>query len=310
MSRYYCGYNPPPSNFKTFFPEKYKDRLKRLPDLGKMRKSWEINKRFTLIMLHVFADDIRVLEKWMDMVYQLAAPGELQGEMDFYVDDMWQSYIFNEDNFEFFRNDDDFSVDSYPLIYVVSPTGQVHFFGDFRGPKLPDVETLRNFCHEVKGGTIRELSYRDPKVEDINLDSWNEVIYTSDEDIALCLYDSLKNGTEVNNSLMKNLDQLGDKLKQESVKLYKMDISGVSVPKKFTVESTPAFFVLQAAQKHNPQRCKYELGVWSMLRFVCENSTEELSYYNRRGHLRLHANLLVHINDFFDLSNNKHGYFM
>ncbi|KAH8353882.1 hypothetical protein KR084_011585, partial [Drosophila pseudotakahashii] len=233
MSRHYCGYNPPPPNFNTFFPEKYKDRLQRLPNFGKLRQTWEIHKRPTLVMLHVFADDFGALEKYVEIAYQLAAPEVLSGEMDFYVDDMWQSYIFNEEDFSFFRDDDGFSVDSLPLIYAIGTTGEVFFFGEFDGPKVADLESLRDFCEQVIGGTVKEPTAKEPKVEDINLDNWNELLYASDDDIAICFYNSLQNGTEVNQSLMINLDRLADRLKQESVRLYKMDIHGVSVPKKF-----------------------------------------------------------------------------
>jgi len=54
-------------------------------------------------MLHVFADDFGALEKWVEIAYRLAAPEALSVKMDVYVDDMWQSYIFNED-FSFFRD--------------------------------------------------------------------------------------------------------------------------------------------------------------------------------------------------------------
>ncbi|XP_016950737.1 uncharacterized protein LOC108024990 [Drosophila biarmipes] len=310
MSRYYCGYNPPPPNFKDFLPEKYKDRLQRLPNFGQMRKSWETHKRPTLVMLHVFADDFGALEKWVELAYRLAAPEALGGKMDFYVDDMWQSYIFNEDDFSFFRDDDGYNVESLPLVYGVGAAGEVFFFGDFAGPKLPDLEGLRDFCEQVIQGNVKQATTKDPKVEVINLANWNELVYASEGDIAICFYDSRQNGSEVNESLMINLDRLGDRLKQESVRLYKMDTHGVSVPKKFNVESTPAFFVLRETQKHTPVRCKYELGTWTMLRFVAENSSEELNYYNRRGHLRLHANLLTHMRDFFDLSQNKRGFLM
>ncbi|XP_036673749.3 probable protein disulfide-isomerase ER-60 [Drosophila suzukii] len=305
MSRYYCGYNPPPPNFSNFLPGKFKDRLQRLPNFGQMRKSWETHKRPTLVMLHVFADDFGALEKWVEIAYRLAAPETLSVKMDVYVDDMWQSYIFNEDDFSFFRDDDAFTLDSFPLIYAVSATGEVFFFGNFSGPKLPDLDSLKDFCEQVINGNVKEPTSKDPKVEVINLASWNELVYASDKDLVICLYNSLQNGTEINNSLMINLDRLGERLKQESVRLYKMDIHDVSIPKKFNVESAPAFFILQEAQKHNPIRCKYELGTWTMLRFVAENSSKELKYYSRQGHLRLHANLLTHIRDFFDLSHKN-----
>ncbi|EDW96984.1 uncharacterized protein LOC6536700 [Drosophila yakuba] len=302
MSQHYCGYNPPPPNFETFFPEKYKDRLQRLPDFRKLRSSWEIHKRPTLVVLHVFADDIGALEKWIDMAYQLAAPGCLGGEMDFYVDDLWKSFIFNEDDFSFLRIDKGCTVDSYPLIYAASSTGEVFFFGDFTGPHLPDLESLRHFCDQVINGTAKEPTARDPKVESVNLDRWNELVYAGDNDVAVCFYNSLQNGEEVNRRLMSDLDWLGRNLKQESVLLYKMDIHGTSVPKKFVVESTPSFFFLPGTQKHNPLRCKYEINMWTMLKFVAENSSEELSYYNRRGRVKLHAELLTHIKDYFSLS--------
>ncbi|EDX12650.1 uncharacterized protein LOC6727786 [Drosophila simulans] len=308
MSEYYCGYNPPPPNFKTFFPEKYKDRLQRLPNFGKLRSSWEIHRRPTVVVLHVFADDIGALEKWIDMVYRLAAPGLLGGEMDFFVDDVWQSFIFNEDDFSFSRSDEGCTVDSFPLIYAANSTGKVFFFGDFTGPKLPDLESLRDFCDQVIKGIAEEPTARDPTVENLSLDSWNELMYACDNDIALCFYNSLQNGAEVNRSLMANLDWLADKLKQESVLLYKMDINGASIPKKFLVESPPAFFFLKGNQKHNPLRCKYKLDMWTMLRFIAENSSEELCYYNRRGNRRLHADLLIHIRDYFNLSRNKTRY--
>ncbi|XP_017039683.1 uncharacterized protein LOC108087026 [Drosophila ficusphila] len=310
MSRNYCGYNPPPPNFKTFFPDEYKDRLQRLPNFGKMRRSWEVHKRPTLIMLHVFADDFGALRKWMHMAYQLAAPEDLGQHMDFYADDLWQSYIFNEEDFTFFRSDEGCTVESAPLIYAVNAKGKVFFFGDFSGPKSPDLESLRDFCEQLIKGKLEEPKTRETKVEDINLANWNEIIYSSDEDIALCFYNSLQNGTDINKNLMTNLERLADKLKQESVHLYKMDLNGVDAPKKFAVESTPAFFVLQGAQKYNPLRCKYELGTLTMLRFVAENTTEELNYYNRRGHRKLHAELLVHIKDYFDLNKKNHGFFL
>ncbi|XP_044312832.1 uncharacterized protein LOC108052520 [Drosophila rhopaloa] len=309
MSRSYCGYNPPPPNFETFFLEKYEDRLQRLPNFGKMRESWETHKRPTLIMLHVFADDFGALEKWMQMSYELADAEVLGRKMDFYVDDVWKAFIFNEDEFSFFRSDEGCSVNSAPLIYAVSAKGEVFFFGDFAGPKSPTLESLSDFCKQVINGNMREPACREPRVENIDLASWDELLYASDEDIALCFYNSLQSSAQVNTSLMITLERLADTLKQESVRLYKMDIHGVSVPKKFAVESAPAFFVLQGAEKHNPLRCKYELGIWKMLRFVSENSSQELNYYNRQGQQRLHASLLAHMKDYFSLSSEKFKHF-
>ncbi|KAH8247019.1 hypothetical protein KR032_006953, partial [Drosophila birchii] len=236
MSRIYCGYNPPPSNFNTFFSEKYEDRLKRLPGFGKMRKTWEeSNKRPMLIVLHVFADDIGALEKWMDMAYQLADPNGLGQVMDFYVDDVWAAYIFNEEDFAFFRGDDGCSVDAPPLIYGVTASGQVYFFGEFSGPKTLTLELLKGFCRQVTEGKVEEPSCRESRVEHVDLARWNELIYATDDDIAVLFYNSLQNGMEANSSIKQSLSRLGDCLKQEeAVRLYQMDLRGGSAPKKFS----------------------------------------------------------------------------
>ncbi|KAH8347448.1 hypothetical protein KR059_010975, partial [Drosophila kikkawai] len=234
MSRVYCGYNPPPPGFKTFFSEKYEDRLKRLPGFGKMRKSWDSHRRPTLILLHVFADDFGALEKWMEMAYQVADPDDLGQLMDFYVDDVWAAYIFNEEEFSFFRSDEGCSVDAAPLIYGVTASGEVFFFGKFSGPKTPDVESLKVFCRQVIEGNVEEPISRKSQVEHIDLAHWNELIYASDEDVAVLFYNSLQNGTQANDAIMQSLSRLGDCLKQEAVRLYKMDLQGGSAPKKFS----------------------------------------------------------------------------
>ncbi|KAH8369002.1 hypothetical protein KR200_007035, partial [Drosophila serrata] len=232
MSRMYSGYNPPPPNFKTFFSEKYGGRLKRLPNFGKMRKSWESQKRPTLIVLHVFGDDCGALEKWMEMAYQLADPDDLGQQMDFYVDDVWAAYIFNEEDFTFFRGDIGCSVDEPPLIYGVTASAEVSFFGD-PGRETPNLESLREFCRQVIEGKDEEPSNRNTQVEHIDLAHWNELIYASDEDIAVFFYNSLHNGTKANDTILQSLSKLGDCLKQEAVRLYKMDLRGESAPKKF-----------------------------------------------------------------------------
>ncbi|KAH8289058.1 hypothetical protein KR054_008098, partial [Drosophila jambulina] len=232
MSRIYCGYNPPPPNFKTFFSEKYVDRLKRLPGFGKMRKSWESHKRPTLIVLHVFADDSKALEKWIKMAYQLADPDNLGQLMDFYVDDVWAAYIFNEQDFTFFRGDEGCSVDAPPLIYGVTASGEVLFFGDPR-PKTPNLENLKGFCKQVIEGKVVETNHQKSQVEHIDLAHWNELIYATDEDVAVLFYNSQHNGTEANDTIMQRLTRLGDCLKQETVRLYQMDLRGASAPKKF-----------------------------------------------------------------------------
>ncbi|KAH8247917.1 hypothetical protein KR038_011989, partial [Drosophila bunnanda] len=233
MSRIYCGYNPPPPNFKTFLPEKYEVRLKRLPSFGKMRTSWESQKRPTLIVLHVFADDCGALEKWLKMAYQLADPNDLGQLMDFYVDDVWAGYIFNEVEFSFFRGDIGCSMDEPPLIYGVTASGEVFLFGDPL-PKTPNLESLKGFCRQVIEGKVEEPSCRKSQVEHIDLAHWNELIYASDEDIALFFYNSLQSGTETNDTLMQSLNRLGESLNQEAVRLYKMDLRGGGAPKKFS----------------------------------------------------------------------------
>lgn len=300
--RDFCGYNPPPSNFKTFFLPKYEDRLKRLPNFGKMRREWEIEKRPLLIMLHLFADNFGALEKWMDFAYQVAGADGLGPEMDFYVDDLWACYIFNEEDFSFHRGDEGTSVDSPPLIYGVTSLGEVHFFGGFDGPKTPSLVTLGDFCRGLIKGSIEDPTPSDSIITDIDLATWNEMIYSVDEDLAVCFYNSQQNGTTVNDSLMQNLERLGSHLKQESVRLCKLDLRGGSAPKKFSIESVPALFFLPRHQKTNPVKCKYELGQWSMIRFVAENSSKELNFYNRRGHRRLHAELLAHMKEFFRIN--------
>lgn len=185
--------------------------------------------------------------------------------------------------------------------------GDVHFFGGFDGPKTPSSVTLGDFCRGlIKGDlSLENPSSCDSIITEIDLTNWNEMIYSVDEDIAVCFYNSQQNGATVNDSLMQNLERLGSHLKQESVRLYKFDLQGGSAPKKFTIESVPALFFLLRLQKTNPIKCKYELGQWSMLRFVAENASKELNYYNRLGHRRLHAELLAHMTEFFRTNNDS-----
>ncbi|KAH8306315.1 hypothetical protein KR018_007378, partial [Drosophila ironensis] len=234
MWREFSGYNPPPPNFDTYFPAKLEDRIKRLPKYGKFRRDWEAHKRPLLIMLHIFADDIGALEKWMDMAYQLAAPDALGQQMDFYVDDLWASYIFDENEFTFFRGDQGFSVDQPPLIYGVSATGEVFFYGGIAGKDSPNPESLREFCRQVLLGNVEEPHCPDFKIEELGWDTLNEKIYGTEEDVVVCFYNSQQNGTEVNTKLLENLKHLGQHLRQERVRVLKMDLRGGSAPKKYT----------------------------------------------------------------------------
>ncbi|KAH8382145.1 hypothetical protein KR009_002065, partial [Drosophila setifemur] len=218
---------------KTTVPVKFEDRVKRLPKLSKMLREWETQNRPRLIMLHLFGDNLKNLEKWMEMAYQLAAPESLGQQMDFYLDDVWAAYIFNPDDFNFFRGDESCSADAVPLIYGISASRDVYFFGDLAGPQKVNLETLGEFCKAVINGNMKEPIFGNSQFEEIDLTNWNELIYTKDEDIAVCFYNSQQNGTELNDCLMTNLERVGNHLRQEPVRLYKMNLRGSPAPKKF-----------------------------------------------------------------------------
>ncbi|BFF91632.1 uncharacterized protein DMAD_09865 [Drosophila madeirensis] len=294
MSGRYRRFCPPPPNYKALLEAKYVDRLKRLHKLVK------IVNRPLLIVLHLFADDVVALKHWIDMIYELAAPEAHGAAMDFFIDDVYGAYVFNEYEFNFYRSEDlGYSMDSPPLIYGVTAEGRVVFFGNLEGPHVPTAESLKEFCEQLTMGTIEPQPLCPVKVLHVDLASMNELIYSESLDIALCLYSSLQNGTDVNKNCMQGLETLSDKLKQEPICLYKMDTHGVILPKKFQVESTPAMFFLQGSRKHCPILCKYNLDLQGMLKFVAGNASTELHHYNCLGHHRLYAELQMHMEDYF-----------
>lgn len=96
-----------------------------------------------LIALHLFADDADRLKHWLDMIYEVAAPELFGKQMEFFVDDIWASYIFNLNTWGIKRCDSSFSTQSAPLIFGVTASGVVHFFGRAQGPQKPSLRKLQ-----------------------------------------------------------------------------------------------------------------------------------------------------------------------
>ncbi|XP_060649066.1 uncharacterized protein LOC132786534 [Drosophila nasuta] len=289
-----CGYNPKPENYFNWLSPLHAERLNRitLRSLQKEKRTQPL-----LLMLHLFADDLDGLKTWLDIFYDVA--GTYDNKIRFYVDDLWAAYVFQWNDFSIRRGDSSFTLKSPPLIYGVSATGEVHFFGNAAGPTLPSLQKLKVFCSQLlteslgKSLTIEETV----KVADVELSTFNDLIYGEDQnDIIVCFYSSVSESSEV----LNDLERLAAKLQHEKISIYKKSIQFENPPKRFNVKTSPTLFLLPRDHKHNPIRC-YDLlrGVSNLLKFVALHSTEELNFYDRHGIRKVHVELLKQIRNNF-----------
>ncbi|XP_062126762.1 uncharacterized protein LOC133839332 [Drosophila sulfurigaster albostrigata] len=296
LRSYFCDYNVMPLNYNTWMSPQYSERFQRVDD-GETTLGITRDKRPMLIVLHLFAENVSYLQHWLDMVYKLSAK-ELYGEkIAFFVDDLWSTHVFGWDGYV--CRSENYPMESPPLIYGKDAAGKVHFFGSNKEPKTPSLESLGEFCKQfLEGSLIAPVEYKEKiPVPDIDLVNFNEIVYGQDEmDILICLYSSQKLGTPDTDKFLRDLESLAGKLQQEQVQIWKMNVQNESPPKKFQIESTPAVFMLPRTQKHKPIRCfDTSRGIYTLIKFVAEHSSEELLYYDRRGFPKVHGHLLQHI---------------
>ncbi|XP_017844683.1 uncharacterized protein LOC108601294 [Drosophila busckii] len=215
-----CGYRPAPENYNNWLTALHAERLKRLGQRNSA-KSLGSQQRPMIIVLHLFADDIEGLQHWLDIIYELAAPTAYGECIDFVVDDLWGAYVFQLDGFSICRGDSSFDITSPPLIYGVSTAGEVHFFGNAAGPRIPSVESLGEFCGQLwQQKLVQEFGLESRlQVQPIHLADFNKYIYDEEQgDVLLCLY-----GSHTTHKFLQDLEILAAKLQHEQIKLYKMD---------------------------------------------------------------------------------------
>lgn len=293
-----CGYKPAPQNYNSWLPFLYEKRLKRLEE-----RQLKFEKLPKLIVLHLFCDDLKCLKHWLDIINELADSDSFGNKIMFFVDDLWAAYVFQWDGFSIHRGDNNFNLKSPPLIYGVNDVGEVHFFGSARGPNTPSPESLGRFCSQLLAGSlVLSLGYQDRlRVPDVELANFNELIYSSqNKDVFVCFYRSHNHGQNEKNDTFLSLEKLAAELKQEEISIYKMNITRGDPPKKFTIQSYPAMFLVLRDNKQNPIRC-YDPN--SMLEFIAQHSSEELLFFDRHGVRKVHAELLKQMQNFYKKEN-------
>lgn len=278
----------------------YAERFKRLED-GEML--WKLNEqqRPILIVLHLFANESEVLSQWLDMIYAIAAPDSFGTKIEFFVDDFFAGHIFQWDGY-FCRNAI-YSMQSPPLIYGISASGKVHFFGDAKGPNTPCQKSLGTFCNQLLDESLVfpfEFTDKVP-VPEIELENFTGLVYGQEEDVVICFYNSQNLGMPETDDYLSVLEKLAAKMQQEHIKIFKMDVQGGRYPtKKFQIQSTPTMFILSQAQPASPVRCLETCNnIFAMIKFVAQHSSEELLFYDRRGDPKTHSDLLAHIHNSF-----------
>lgn len=301
MSRwFYCDHNVEPVNYRTWMKAQYAERFKRLED-GEML--WKLNEqqRPILIVLHLFANESEDLSQWLDMIYNIAAPDSFGTKIEFFVDDFFAGHIFQWDGY-FYRNAI-YSMQSPPLIYGISASGKVHFFGDAKGPNTPCQKSLGTFCNQLLDESlVSPFKFEDKvTVPEIDLESFSGLVYGQEEDVVICFYNSQNLGMPETDDYLSVLEKLAAKLQQEHIKIFKMDVRGGRYPsKKFEIQSTPTMFILSQAQASSPVRCLDTCNnIFAMIKFVAQHSSEELLFYDRRGDPKTHSDLLAHIHNSF-----------
>lgn len=301
MSRwFYCDHNVEPLNYRTWMKAHYAERFKRLED-GEML--WKLNEqqRPILIVLHLFANESEEMGQWLDMIYDIAAPDSFGTKIEFFVDDLFAGHIFQWDGY-FYRNTI-YSMKSPPLIYGISATGKVHFFGDAKGPNTPCQKSLGTFCNQLLDESlVSPFKFEDKvPVPEINLENFSGLVYGQEEDVVICFYNSQNLGMPETDDYLSVLEKLAAKMQQEHIKIFKMNVHGGRYPsKKFEIQSTPTMFILSQAQPSTPVRCLGTCNnIFAMIKFVAQHSSEELLFYDRRGDPKTHSDLLAHIHNSF-----------
>lgn len=298
---FYCDPNLEPLNYRKWMTPQQAERFRRLGDGETL---WKLNEQNhpILIVLHLFANDSTELTKWLDIIYEIAAPDSFGSKIEFFVDDLWAGHIFQWDNYEF-RNAI-FSMQSAPLIYGVSATGKVHFFGNTIGPHTPSPKTLGTFCNQLLADSLVSPYRFDDKVPvpEIDLENFNDHVYGQDKDVVICFYNSQNQGMPETDDFLRVLEKLAAKMQQERIKIFKMNVSGGHYPiKKFDIQSTPTMFILPQDRPSSPVRfldnCK---GIFAVIKFVAQHASEELLFYDRRGDPKVHFDLLSHIHNSFN----------
>lgn len=295
-----CGYRPQPPHFKSWMSPLYEKRFKRLEE-----RQLKLEKLPKLIVLHLFCDDLERLKPWLDIIYELAAPDSYGSKIKFFVDDLWSAYVFQWDGFSIHRGDNSFNLQSPPLIYGVNYAGEVHFFGNAKGPMEPNVESLDRFCSHLLGGPlVPPLGLQERMcVPDVNLSNFNDLIYgNQNRDIVIGFYRSPEQ-TETSNFLLC-FEKFAAQIQQEDLSIYKMNITRSDPPKKFNIHSNNTLFLLPQDNKHNPLRC-YDPN--TILKFVAQHSTEELFFFDRHAVRKVHAELLKQMQNFYK-KENLHEY--
>lgn len=297
---FYCDHNVVPLNYRTWMKAQHAERFKRLEDGERL---WKLNEqhRPILIVLHLFANESEGLSQWLDMIYDVAAPDCFGTKIEFFVDDLWAAHIFQWDGY--FDRNAIYSMQSPPLIYGISATGKVHFFGDAIGPNTPCQKSLGTFCNQLLDESLVSLFRFEDKVSvpEIDLENFSGLVYGQEEDVVICFYNSQNQGMPETDDFLRVLEKLAAKMQQERIKIFKMNVRGGRYPtKKFDIQSTPTMFMLSQAHPSSPVRCFDTCkNIFAMIKFVAQHASEELLFYDRRGDAKVHSDLLAHIHNSF-----------
>ncbi|KAH8358842.1 hypothetical protein KR093_002791, partial [Drosophila rubida] len=233
MRSYFCDLNVRPLNYKTWMSPEQAERFNRLEN-DEIGMTLALEKRPILIVFHLFADNVTHLQRWLDMIYQLAAKELYGNQIAFFVDDLWATHMFGWDGFV--CRAENYPMESPPLIYGKDAAGRVHFFGNDKGPDTPCLESLGQFCKQLLENSLpAPMEYKDKiQVPDIHLKNFNEILYGQEElDIVVCFYSSHKMRTPETAKFLTDLEKLAAKLQQENIQFWKMNVQNESPPKKF-----------------------------------------------------------------------------
>lgn len=105
------------------------------------------------------------------------------------------------------------------------------------------------------------------------------------------LYCSIFPGCGHCKKLAPIFDELGTKLKGESVAIVKLDATANDVPSPFEVSGFPTLFWLPKDQKDKPVRYDGGRETDDFIKYIAKHATEELNGYDRSGNAKAKTEL-------------------
>lgn len=169
-----------------------------------------------------------------------------------------------------------------PLVFVKAEDGKKYAMKEEFS-----VENFESFLNQVVAGELDPYIKSEPVPSDNSgpvkvavAKNFDEVVTNNDKDILVEFYAPWCGHCK---KLAPVFDELGEKLKGESVEIVKMDATANDVPSGFEVRGFPTLFWLPKDDKSKP--VKYEGGreVDDFIKYIAKHASSELSGFDRSG---------------------------